>query len=88
MQLEKELRLVVDAIEALSPTCSGVRSRFARLHHCSLLLNLERPSDLAGYALPPSMAVLSVSEIREVLKRRTDFDKRTVDELHIDEPGG
>ena len=88
MQLEKEIRVVVDAIESLSATCSGVRSRFARLHHCSLLLNLERPGDLAGYALPPSAAVLKVAEIREVMKRRIDFDKRTIDDMHIDDPAG
>lgn len=87
MQLEKELRVVVNGIDALTPTCSGVRVRFSRLDQCSTLLNLEHPGQWSSYALPKGGARLSGPEIREVLKRRVDFDAKLIDSLDI-ETGG
>eukprot|EP00947_MAST-08B_sp_MAST-8B-sp1_P001780 g1780.t1 len=86
MQMEKEIRVVMEAIEAVSPTSSGVRSCFGRLQHCSAILNLEHPSHLAGFIAAGGhsrAAVLTEAETRAVLRRRVDYPRSVVDTMPI-----
>ena len=74
MQLQRELRAVMDALAALLAEGS-VRPHFSRLSNIVAVLSLERPSDILGYrgSVLRDESVFSIDDMAKVMRLRDDM---------------
>ncbi|CAG7837269.1 unnamed protein product [Allacma fusca] len=72
LQFDKELRLLVGYLT--SSTTWSVRDKFARLTQFTILLTLEKVSEVSDYwGKGPVTWRLTVTEVRQILSLRSDF---------------
>ncbi|XP_035700546.1 conserved oligomeric Golgi complex subunit 4 isoform X2 [Folsomia candida] len=82
LQLDKELRILVGYLT--NATTWSVRDKFSRLTQMTILLTLEKVSEVADYwGKGPVTWRLTAQEVRQVLSLRSDFRSEDVKRLKL-----
>jgi hypothetical protein len=83
MQLEKEIRILINYLTSL--TSWSQREKFARLSQISILLSLETLKELFEYWNSPLAITwrLTPNEIRQILQLRYDFKAEDIRSLKL-----
>jgi hypothetical protein len=82
LQFDKELRILIGYLT--SSTSWSVRDKFSRLTQMTILLSLEKVSELSDYwGKGPVSWRLTPQEVRQVLTLRTDFRSEDIRRLKL-----
>lgn len=80
--MDKELRILVGYLT--NATTWSVRDKFSRLTQMTILLTLEKVSEVADYwGKGPVTWRLTAQEVRQVLSLRSDFRSEDVKRLKL-----